>query len=256
MSKGFKRAVALVLAAAIAFAGSATYRQPDIEPLLPEYQPQPNELRIIYTALPGFQQLEEQLEYQLDDEIGDEDVEYEYPEDEPAEEEEAPPPPAPPAPPPPAAQPAQPAQAPVAPQTEEQPSLLSETERVDAAAFEAEVIRVINIERSMAGLPPLHMNTRLRQAARIRARELPVLFSHNRPGGRAWHTVLTDVGVRPYGSGENIASGHITPTSVVIAWMNSPSHRRNILASNFTQIGVGVYQDANGMVHWVQLFTV
>ena len=199
MSKGFKRVVALVLAAAIAFAGSATYRQPDIEPLLPEYQPQPNELRIIYTAIPGAWGPEEQPEYQLDDEIEDEDLEDEYPEDKPAEEEA--PPPVPPAPPP-AAQPAQPApQAPAAPQTEELPSLLSEAERVDAAAFEAEVIRIANIERRAAGLPPLELNTRLREAARIRARELPVLFSHNRPGGRAWHTVLTDVGVRPYGSG-------------------------------------------------------
>ena len=244
-----------MLAAAIAFAGSATYRQPAIEPLLPEYVPQPNELRVIYTALPRFEQPEEQPEYQLDDEIGDEDLEDVYPEDEPAEEEA--PPPAPPAPPPPAAQPAQPApQAPAAPQTEELTRVVGEVVRVDAAAFEAEVIRVVNIERSVAGLPPLELNTRLRQAARIRARELPVLFSHNRPGGRAWHTALTDVGVRPQGSGENIASSHMTPTAVVIGWMSSPSHRNNILASNFTQIGVGVYQDAAGAVHWVQMFSV
>ena len=264
MSTSFRWAIALALTAAMAFAGCTADTQP-----VAEYEPQLYEpLAEVYTASPEIVELKEQPEYELDEEIADEDLTDEEPEDQPAEEEEeAPPAPAPAqaAPPQPAAPPAQPAtQAAAAPQAAQTPSaanedgearVLGEIVPVDTAAFAAEVIRVVNIERTVAGVPPLEMNTRLREAANIRARELPALFSHNRPDGRAWHTALVDVGVRPFGSGENIASGHTTPTAVVIAWMNSPAHRDNVLAWNFTQIGVGVYQDANGIVHWVQLFS-
>lgn len=38
-------------------------------------------------------------------------------------------------------------------------------------------------------------------------------------------------------------------------WMNSDGHRANILNKNYKNIGVGYYQDANGVNYWVQLFT-
>ena len=38
-------------------------------------------------------------------------------------------------------------------------------------------------------------------------------------------------------------------------WMNSQGHRANILNKNYTTIGVGYYQNANGVGYWVQLFT-
>jgi uncharacterized protein YkwD len=37
-------------------------------------------------------------------------------------------------------------------------------------------------------------------------------------------------------------------------WMNSPGHRANILNANFTQIGVGIAQKANGQYVWTQQF--
>ncbi|MCL2857843.1 MAG: CAP domain-containing protein [Oscillospiraceae bacterium] len=143
---------------------------------------------------------------------------------------------------------------PAAAAEEEEVARQPELPPVDTAAFAAEVIRLVNIERAMSGVGALEINPLLRDAALIRARELPTLFSHNRPGGSEWHTVFGEVGLSISGSGENIASGHATPSAVVVGWINSPGHRDNILARNFTQIGVGVYQDANGMLHWVQLF--
>lgn len=38
-------------------------------------------------------------------------------------------------------------------------------------------------------------------------------------------------------------------------WMNSPGHRANIMNENYTKIGVGYYQNANGVNYWTQLFT-
>ena len=42
---------------------------------------------------------------------------------------------------------------------------------------------------------------------------------------------------------------------VMNGWMNSQGHRANILNKNYTTIGVGYYQNANGVGYWVQLFT-
>ncbi len=92
-------------------------------------------------------------------------------------------------------------------------------------------------------------------AANVRAKEIKQQFSHTRPDGRSFDTVLTENGVSFRGSGENIAYGQRSPEAVMEGWMNSAGHRANILNANFKNIGVGYYQDTNGVNHWVQLFT-
>jgi uncharacterized protein YkwD len=49
--------------------------------------------------------------------------------------------------------------------------------------------------------------------------------------------------------GENIAVGQLTPKEVMKDWMNSPGHRKNILHSEFAEIGIGLFGD-----YWVQNF--
>ncbi|WP_099904106.1 CAP domain-containing protein [Streptomyces sp. TLI_171] len=63
--------------------------------------------------------------------------------------------------------------------------------------------------------------------------------------------------MRAYGDsapgGENIAVGQRSSSEVVLAWMNSPGHRRNILDPRFTRIGVGTHSAPDG-VRWTQNF--
>jgi uncharacterized protein YkwD len=54
--------------------------------------------------------------------------------------------------------------------------------------------------------------------------------------------------------GENIAFNYPDDNSVMIAWMNSPEHRANILNPNFTQIGVGIAYDSKGEPYYTQDF--
>ena len=119
--------------------------------------------------------------------------------------------------------------------------------------FTDEVIRLVNVERANAGLPPLVKNERVCQAAEKRASEIGISFSHTRPDGRACNTILDDMGIGYVTCGENIASGHPTAAAVVRGWMNSPGHRANILDEDYTEIGVGVW-DVDGILHWAQLF--
>ncbi len=122
-------------------------------------------------------------------------------------------------------------------------------------SFAAQVVKLVNEERVKAGLNTVTLDTEIAATALIRAKEIEVSFSHTRPDGRSFGSVLTDNGIRFNGAGENIAWGQTSPEQVMEAWMNSEGHRANILNPNFTEIGVGHYQNANGRNYWVQLFT-
>jgi|LFRM01.1.fsa_nt_gb uncharacterized protein YkwD len=121
-------------------------------------------------------------------------------------------------------------------------------------SYAEEVLRLVNIEREKAGLPALTTNSELKAAADKRAQEIKASFSHTRPDGSKFSTVLKEYGISFRTAGENIAYGQRSPQEVVNAWMNSPGHRANILNSSFGKIGIGVYQ-SGGVIYWTQLFT-
>lgn len=127
---------------------------------------------------------------------------------------------------------------------------------VEETSSQAEqVVKLVNEERTKAGLPALTVNADITTAANVRANEIKRVFSHTRPDGSSFSTALKEQGVSFRGSGENIAWGQKSPEQVMNAWMNSAGHRANILNKNFKNIGVGHYQDENGTNYWVQLFT-
>lgn len=123
------------------------------------------------------------------------------------------------------------------------------------SAYAAKVVELVNAERAKAGLQPVNANSRMMGAAEVRAREIERSFSHTRPDGSGFSTVLTQNGVSFRGSGENIAYGQPTPEAVMETWMNSAGHRGNILNGQFTDIGVGYYENGSGVGYWVQVFT-
>lgn len=121
--------------------------------------------------------------------------------------------------------------------------------------YAAQILNLVNEERAKAGLSSVKLDTNITAAANVRAVEIKESFSHTRPDGSSFSTALKEQGVSYRGSGENIAWGQKSPEQVMNAWMNSDGHRANILNQNFKNIGVGYYQDANGVNYWVQLFT-
>jgi len=134
-------------------------------------------------------------------------------------------------------------------------NFLSRFKAVDLDEHASEVFLLTNSERKKAGLPQFEQIPSLTKAARIRANELAIQYSHNRLDGQAFHTVYDEHGVEYRSGGENIAMGQKTPYEVVNDWMNSPGHRTNILNPNFRNLGVGVAIDADGQVYWSQNFT-
>ena len=117
-----------------------------------------------------------------------------------------------------------------------------------------EVIRLTNIERAKHGKAPLQYHAKLQEAAMVRAKEISIKFSHDRPDGRDGLTALGEAGVG-CPSGENIAYGYGTPEAVIAGWMKSDGHRWAMLDATSTHIGVGFYKSSKGGYYWVQDFS-
>lgn len=122
-------------------------------------------------------------------------------------------------------------------------------------SFAEQVVDLVNQERAKAGLEKLTLDKNIEAAALVRAKEIEVSFSHTRPDGSSFSSVLKEHNISYRGAGENIAWGQTSPEAVMNAWMNSEGHRANILNANFTKIGVGYYQNSAGRKFWTQLFT-
>ena len=124
---------------------------------------------------------------------------------------------------------------------------------VDRQSFARDVLELVNEERQKRHLEPLRLAQDLNDAAMIRAEECVRYFSHTRPDGSSFHTVMRN----PYRmAGENLSAGRPTAKATVDAWMDSPGHRDNILNPDYRELGVGYIYAANSRYHhyWVQLF--
>ncbi|MCA2216733.1 CAP domain-containing protein [Jidongwangia harbinensis] len=123
-------------------------------------------------------------------------------------------------------------------------------------AFEAEVLSLVNRERTSAGCPAVTSDDRLVAAARAHSADMATrnYFSHTTPDGVPFATRITRAGYRWSGAGENIAQAQRTPAAVMASWMNSSGHKANILNCDFTNLGVGVAADADGTLFWTQDF--
>ena len=129
--------------------------------------------------------------------------------------------------------------------------LLAENENIQNYA--QRVLDLVNIERRKAGVKPLALSDELMRAAAVRSQEITQVFSHTRPDGTKFSSLVSRHGRR---IGENIAGGYQTPEDVVDGWMHSEGHRKNILHPDFTELGVGYTYEENSQYkhYWVQIF--
>lgn len=109
--------------------------------------------------------------------------------------------------------------------------------------FSAEqIVALTNAKRSQNGLSELSSNPLLAQAAGAKASDMFAndYWAHNSPGGKTPWSFINGAGYRYIYAGENLARDFSDPGAVVEAWMNSPTHRANLLDKNFREIGVAV----------------
>lgn len=122
------------------------------------------------------------------------------------------------------------------------------------AAAEAEVLRLVNVERGTAGCSPVSANSSLTTLAEnfSVAMDEQNFFDHTDPSGATPWDRAAKLGITSLG-GENIARGQADAAAVMDAWMNSEGHRANILNCDFKTLGVGVHFGSGGP-WWTQDF--
>jgi len=104
-----------------------------------------------------------------------------------------------------------------------------------------------NAERAGSGLSSLTLNSKLNSSAQAKANDMVSkdYWAHNTPSGQEPWVFFDSAGYNYQKAGENLAYGFSTSNSTVVGWMNSPSHRANILDSAYTEVGFGFTNSEN-----------
>lgn len=107
---------------------------------------------------------------------------------------------------------------------------------------------LVNAERAARGLTAFAWDGSLELCAQIRATEIVSSFSHTRPNNTLYYTVNSDLMWA-----ENLAKGYADASSLVAAWMNSPTHAANILDGELATCSIAVYE-SDGTLYFAQEF--
>ena len=108
----------------------------------------------------------------------------------------------------------------------------------------SEVIRLTNTQRVANGLGALSENSTLDGAALAKGNDMLAkgYWAHFAPDGTSPWSFFLKFGYKYKYAGENLARDFPDAVSAVNAWMNSPSHKENILNPNYSEIGIGVVE--------------
>lgn len=113
------------------------------------------------------------------------------------------------------------------------------------------VIDQTNARRQQAGLAPLKLSPVLSQSATAKAENMFAenYWSHNSPTGKTPWDFFKAAKYQYSVAGENLAKDFYDTDSMMKAWMNSPTHKANIINTKYQEIGIGV---VNGILRGVK----
>jgi uncharacterized protein YkwD len=131
-----------------------------------------------------------------------------------------------------------------------------------ATTMELHLLELINAERAAAGMAPYTLDSGLTRIARTRSQQLidQNYFAHRDPFGYSMYVeLLKHFGYNYYAwAGENLAMNNwpvdTAANEAIKGLMASPTHRANILAGDFSRIGVGEISTADGRHFFTMIF--
>lgn len=105
-----------------------------------------------------------------------------------------------------------------------------------------ELLTLTNQKRTEAGVAPLELDQALSSAASAKADYMfeKNFWAHVAPDGTTPWYFIRSAGYEYQYAGENLARGFNSASDVVNAWMDSPTHRANLLSPNYEDIGFAV----------------
>ena len=119
-----------------------------------------------------------------------------------------------------------------------------------------EVTALTNNYRAQNGLAPVTLDSTLTNVATIRSEEgaRQGYISHRRSDGSNVTAIANNWGVNWRIMGENLGRYQTTPSQLVNMWIDSASHRANLVNPSFERVGVGIARAADGGYYFTQIF--
>lgn len=113
---------------------------------------------------------------------------------------------------------------------------------VEAAIDGPGLLQLHNQERAQLGLGQLKLNSTLSSSAQKKAKAMldADCWSHYCPNGKSPWDFFVEAGYAYLYAGENLAEGFNENTDVMTAWMQSPTHKENIVRPEYTEVGFGI----------------
>ncbi len=129
------------------------------------------------------------------------------------------------------------------PQRMDQPGVLAYATEMSSGGL----LAATNNQRAANGKASLTIHSSLNAAAQAKANDMIArnYWSHNTPDGEEPWIFIDATGYSYTKAGENLAYGFSTSSETITGWMNSPTHRDNMLDSGFSEVGFGYANGAN-----------
>ena len=120
---------------------------------------------------------------------------------------------------------------------------------------ESTLLKLVNQERKNNKIEPLRLNQKLIQASINKAKDLikNEYFENTSKDGRVFSEFIKETGYQYNYIGENLAVNFKNNESIIKAWLESPSHRDNLLNEAFIETGISVQTYQNRTII-VQIF--
>jgi len=115
----------------------------------------------------------------------------------------------------------------------------------------SDVVTQTNFERTKLNLPPLKMNSTLNEGALAKGQDMlsKQYWAHVAPDGTQPWEFFKRAKYNYSVAGENLARDFSNTPDMMTAWMNSPTHRENIVNPLYKEIGIAVI---NGKLHGIE----
>ena len=107
---------------------------------------------------------------------------------------------------------------------------------------------LVNEERAKAGVAPVTTHENLNKSALDKCNDMVArdYWNHNAPdGSEPWVFIKKYTGNKYTKLGENLSYGQSSDFEVVDDWLNSPTHKANMLDGSFIYDGIGTCKSEN-----------
>lgn len=121
-------------------------------------------------------------------------------------------------------------------------STVGEVMGVESNITIASLLEKTNKARIESGVGSLSLNNKLNESALLKAQDMLAnqYWAHTSPEGVDPWKWFETVDYEYVEAGENLAKGFYLTDAVMMAWMNSPDHKKNIVNPNYKEVGFAV----------------